>query len=147
MLIIQILEKIERKFINVFLAMDLLCLPKGKLSFRQERKIQERRIKRLMRAAYNIPFYKQRFDSVGLKPKDFKTAEDLYRFPTLSKNELRDWMNAEVGKAKYESYYLDTTSGSSGTPTRIYYSPREKAFNMANWMRVLIRGGTTRLLE
>lgn len=136
------IEKIERKYVNALLGLNLLLLQKGtNTSYKRETRARDRRVKKLMKEAYKIPFYRERFDRVGLKPKDFTCAEDLYKFPTLSKNELRQWMEEETGKDKYEFYYLDTTSGSSGTPTSVYYSPREKSWNMANWMRVLIRGG------
>ena len=137
------IEKYERKLINVLLAINLIFfLQKGKaIATPKEKRVQDKRVRKLMKAAYKIPFYKERFDRVGLTPKDFKCADDLYKFPTLTKNELRDWMEEETGKDKYEYYFYDTTSGSSGTPTSVYYSPREKAWNMANWMRVLIRGG------
>lgn len=138
----QLILKFERKFVNALLALCLMSLQKGKaVNAGKEERAQKRRLKKLMRSAYKIPFYRERFDRVGLKPEDFKTIEDLYKFPTLSKNELRQWMEEEVGKSQYEHYFLDTTSGSSGTPTSVYYSPIEKAWNMANWMRVLIRGG------
>ncbi len=137
------ITKIERKYINALLAVYLLFRLQKNRSIRQDRekKASDRRVRRLMKEAYKIPFYRKRFDSVGLKPEDFRCVEDLYKFPQLTKNDLREWMDEEVGKEQYEDYFLDTTSGSSGTPTRVYYSPREKAYNMANWMRVLIRGG------
>ena len=135
--------KFERKNVNLLLAVDLLFfLQKGRnTSLKREKRAQDRRVRKLMKAAYKIPFYRKRFEEVGLKPEDFKCADDLYKFPILTKDELRAWMDEEVDKPQYKYYFLDTTSGSSGTPTRVYYSPREKAYNMANWMRLLIRAG------
>ena len=137
------LVKVERRLINVLLAVDLIFfLQKSKkVQTIKEKHARDKRVRKLMKKAYDIPFYHARFDSAGLKPEDFKCAEDLYKFPLLTKDDLRAWMDEEVGKEQYEDYYLDTTSGSSGTPTRVYYSPKEKAYNMANWVRVLIRAG------
>ena len=139
----RFITKFERKNVNLLLAIYLLFfLQKGKnTSPEKEKRAQDRRIRKLMKAAYKIPFYRKRFDEAGLKPSDFRCSDDLYKFPVLTKDELRAWMDEEVGKPQYEDWFLDTTSGSSGTPTRVYYSPREKAYNMANWMRVLIRVG------
>ena len=95
----------------------------------KEKRASERRLKKLMEAAYEIPFYRKRFDQAGLKPSD------------LTKDDLRNWMDEEEGKEEYKYYFCDNTSGSSGTPTRVYYSPMEKAWNMANWIRVLMRAG------
>lgn len=138
----QFITKLERKYVNLVLAINLLRLQKGKkVEPAREKRANDRRVRKLMQAAYEIPFYRKRFDQIGLKPSDFQTAEDLYKFPVLTKDDLRRWMDEEEGKEQYKYYFHDTTSGSSGTPTRVYYSPREKAWNMANWIRVLIRGG------
>ena len=139
----QFITKLERKGVNVLLGLDVLFGLQKSKAFQpaREKRAADRRLKKLMREAYKIPFYRERFDQVGLKPSDFNCTEDLYKFPVLTKDDLRKWMDVEEGKEQYKYYFHDTTSGSSGTPTRVYYSPREKAWNMANWMRVLIRGG------
>ena len=126
----------------MLLGLNLLRLQKSKsFNVSREKRAAERNLKKLMRAAYEIPFYRKRFDQAGLKPSDFRTTEDLYKFPVLTKDDLRHWMDEEEGKEEYKYYFRDTTSGSSGTPTRVYYSPMEKAWNMANWVRVLMRAG------
>lgn len=135
-------EALERKLLNAILFIDLFRLEKNPYpDQKKEKKVQSRRLKKLMKKAYAIPFYRKRFDENGLTPEDFNCAEDLQKFPLLTKEELREWMDEECGKEKYKHYYLDTTSGSSGTPTKVLYSPKEKAFNMANWMRVLMKAG------
>ncbi len=138
----KLVLKLERKCINALLGLNLLRLQRGKgFDIPKEKRAAERRLRKLMKAAYDIPFYRKRFDQAGLKPSDFRTTEDLYKFPVLTKADLRHWMDEEEGKEKYRYYYCDNTSGSSGTPTRVYYSPIEKACNMANWVRVLMRAG------
>lgn len=135
-------EYIDRKLLNVWMFFDLLHLEMNPAPNQErERKKQNRRLQRLMKKAYRIPFYRERFEAVGLTPEDFRRAEDLEKFPLLTKQELRVWMDEECEKEKYRFYYLDTTSGSSGTPTKVLYSPREKAWNMANWIRVLMKAG------
>ena len=104
--------KFERKNVNLLLAVDLLFfLQKGRnTSLKREKRAQDRRVRKLMKAAYKIPFYRKRFEEVGLKPEDFKCADDLYKFPILTKDELRAWMDEEVDKPQYKYYFLDTTS-------------------------------------
>ncbi len=135
------ITRIQRKLLNVLLLFDLLGLQKKPYPDpAKETRIQNRRLRKLMRRAYKIPFYRARFDAAGVVPKDFRCAADLYKFPLLTKQELREWMDEECrNEEKYRDYYLDSTSGSSGTPTKILYSPREKAYNQANWIRVLIK--------
>lgn len=54
---------------------------------------------------------------------------------------LRAWMNEEAKNPKYDCWFHDTTSGSSGIPLMLLVSPKEKAYNMANWFRVMMCAG------
>lgn len=47
-------------------------------------KIQQKRVHELMKAAYEIPFYRARFEETGTTPDDYHCAEDLYKFPLLT---------------------------------------------------------------
>lgn len=135
-------DKLTRKLLNAYVFAYLMRLERKRdVDVRKQTARQNKRIQRLMVRAYQIPFYRRRFDEVGLVPADFTCEDDLRKFPLLTKDELREWMNDEIGKEQYSDYYLDTTSGSSGTPTRVLYSPKEKAWNIANWIRVLMKTG------
>ena len=50
-------------------------------------------------------------------------------------------MREEAKNPKYDNWYHDTTSGSSGEPLMILLSPKEKAYMMANWFRVMMVAG------
>lgn len=136
------LDKIEKKYVNIFLFLDLFKM-KTKIpkDFTQVMRIQDRRVQKLVKKAYQIPFYKERFDTAGVKPSDIKTGDDLSKLPLLTKDELRAWMNEEAKNPGYENWFHDTTSGSSGVPLMLLVSPREKAYNMANWFRVMMTAG------
>ena len=135
-------EKYQKKLINLMILADL---PKMKHSipkdFSRVKKIQDRRVRRLAKKAYKVPFYRERFDRAGVKPSDIRCADDLTKLPLLYKEELRAWMKEEDKDPKYKDWYHDTTSGSSGVPLMVLVSPKEKAYNMANWFRVLLIAG------
>lgn len=135
-------EKLERKLVNVLLFLDLFKM-KTKIpkDFRAVMKVQDKRVQKLVKKAYQIPFYKKRFDEAGVKPEDIKTGDDLSKLPLLTKDELRAWMKEEAKNPKYKYWYHDTTSGSSGVPLMLLVSPKEKAYNMANWFRVMMTAG------
>lgn len=136
------LEGLEKKLVNVLLFVDLFRMEK-KLpeDFTKVLRTQDRRVQKLAKKAYKIPFYKKRFDAAGVKPEDIKTGDDLSKLPLLTKDELRAWMNEEAKNPKYKDWYHDTTSGSSGVPLMLLVSPKEKAYNMANWFRVMMTAG------
>lgn len=107
------------------------------------RAIQNRRISELMKNAYQIPFYRARFEESGTTPQDFTCADDLYKFPVLTKDALRAWMDeeAELYPDKYKLWHVSPTSGSTGRPLRTLISPRENAAYTANWLRSMGLGG------
>ena len=136
------LDNLQKKLVNFYIFSDLQKMKKRiPYNYPEVKKIQEKRIRTLMNKAYKIPFYRERFDKAGVKPEDIKTAEDLAKLPILYKSELRDWMRELDKDPKYASWYHDTTSGSSGEPLMILLSPREKAYMMANWFRVMMTAG------
>ena len=131
--------KLQKKLMNVYLFLDLFKMKtKVKDYVRFGKKIQERRLHSLVRRAYKIPFYKERFDKAGVKPGDIRTGDDLAKLPILTKDELREWMAEEIKKPEYKDWIVDTTSGSTGKPLSIMMSPREKAYMKANWLRVML---------
>lgn len=104
---------------------------------------QKRRVHALMQAAWEIPFYRERFVQSGTTPDDYHCAEDLYKFPLLTKDELRTWMDEEAERdpQKYRYWHVSPTSGSTGRPLRVLISPRENAWVVANWLRTMGYGG------
>ena len=110
---------------------------------------QDKLIHQLMLRAYDIPFYRARFESSGTTPADYHCAEDLYKFPILTKEELRDWSDEELAgnPEKYRLWHVNPTSGSTGKPLRTLFSPRENAAVHANWLRVLMCAGYKPVIE
>lgn len=104
---------------------------------------QNQKIYRLMKEAYNIPIYREKFEQSGTTPEDYHSAEDLAKFPTLTKPELRRWMLSELEEKpeKRDNTVVLLTSGSSGDPLRILYTLKELACSDANWVRVLKMAG------
>ncbi len=104
---------------------------------------QDRNVHRLMKSAYDIPFYREKFESVGLTPDDFHSAEDLAKFPTTNRAEVRTWMEKIIAEdpEAYDKWEIFTTSGSSGDPLKFFQTARETACLNANWIRVLMFAG------
>ena len=104
---------------------------------------QGKKIHKLMKRAYDIPFYRKRFEECGCTPDDFRSAEDLAKFPIMTRAELREWMQKELEGYSEEDGTLEIfkTSGSSGIPLRFCMSVREAACMNANWIRVTMFAG------
>lgn len=103
--------------------------------------IRKRNLHRMIANAYRIPFYKQRFDSVGITPKDIKTSEDLIKLPILHKDEYREWVESEIKKNDNSNLMCMQTSGSTGKPLKVINTPVEYARDVANVLRSWIYCG------
>ncbi|MCC8075648.1 MAG: hypothetical protein LIO95_06895 [Clostridiales bacterium] len=136
----------DRKLENVYALRDLTTLydkPIRAKDYKRLVETQNKKIQELMQRAWEVPFYRNRFVASDTVPGDYQTAADLYKFPVLTKAELREWMDGEAAAnpKKYESWHVSPTSGSSGAPLRTLVSPQENAWMTANWLRVLSMPG------
>ncbi|MCF0144897.1 MAG: hypothetical protein HUJ79_07405, partial [Firmicutes bacterium] len=104
---------------------------------------QNKLVHKTMKSAYKVPFYRERFDAIGMTPDDFHSAEDLAKFPILTRAELRKWMEdvMEEHKDNLDKLQVYGTSGSSGIPLKFVLSQRETACMNASWIRVLMFAG------
>ena len=123
--------------------MEFIREPVNGKNYKKYKKMQDERLRKLMKAAYGIPFYRERFEKSGTRPEDYKCAEDLYKFPLLTKDELRVWMDEEAKNdpEKYALWHVSPTSGSTGRPLRCLMSPMENAYLTANWLRIMAMAG------
>lgn len=87
-------------------------------------RLQGERLRQVAARVYeNVPFYKQKFDEMGLKPDDIKSIDDLYRLPFTKKNDLRD--NYPFGLfavPREEVIRIHASSGTTGKPTVVGYT-------------------------
>jgi phenylacetate-CoA ligase len=94
--------------------------------------LQLEKLSRLLTHAYaNVPFYRQRFDDIGLHPDQIQTLEDYQRVPILTKDDIRQ--NLEqlvVTDCQRNALRRNTTGGSTGVPL-VFYQDRE--FTTSNW--------------
>lgn len=80
----------------------------------------------LLKNAYeNVPFYRTKFDQLNLSLNDLGKIdmETLHNLPFLEKNELRTFGTTSMLSLKIEKNgQFFHSSGSTGTPTKIYFS-------------------------
>ena len=136
--------QLQKKLMNVFTFWYLLRLDKTMSANPQKaKKQQNRNVHKLMKSAYEIPFYRKRFDENHLTPDDFHCSEDLAKFPVLTKDELRVWMKElyDTHPEERDSWDATSTSGSTGIPLRLYQSQREHTCANASWIRILMSFG------
>ncbi len=85
----------------------------------QELKVyQNSRLTKMIRHCYdNVPYYREMFHSLGLKPQGIQTAEDLKLLPLLDKRTVQADLEKFISKKHYNVLCSEgKTSGSTGMP-------------------------------
>ena len=87
------------------------------------RELQTRRLRAAARAASETPYYAALFRRLAIDPRQL-TLDDLTRIPLTPKSDVRDHPDAFVRRGA-KPFLRATTTGTTGTPTSIYFSTRE----------------------
>ncbi len=107
------------------------------MSREQMRNWQSQRLRELVeRVYYNVPFYRNKLQEMGLSPDDIKDIDDLPKLPFTTKDDLRD--NYPFGlfaTPMSEIVRLHASSGTTGKPTVVGYTRRD----ISIWSEVVAR--------
>ena len=86
--------------------------------------LQENKLKKQLKYVWGkSPFYQKKFREVGLSPRDFKSLEDLRKFPFTTKEELRDSqaqyppLGDHVAAPMEKIIRIHSSSGTTGVPS------------------------------
>ncbi|NRB65046.1 MAG: AMP-binding protein, partial [Saprospiraceae bacterium] len=91
------------------------------------RALQNDRLAALVQRMYDrVPFYKDRFERIGLHPSDIRSVDDLPKLPFTTKHDLRE--NYPFGlfmKPMDEIRRIHASSGTTGKPTVVGYTQHD----------------------
>jgi phenylacetate-CoA ligase len=97
-----------------------------------------------------VPFFKRKLDEAGVGPDDVKTLDDLPKVPRTTKDELRtseaahpplgDYRGAGLG----DCIRLSTSTGTTGKPTVIVFTPHDLDVEYDAACRMFTRQGYRR---
>jgi len=99
--------------------------------------LQLRRLKYLVeRVYYNVPFYRRKFDELGVRPEHIKSLSDVKYLPFTEKQDLRN--NYPFGLfavPKENVVRIHASSGTTGKATVVGYTQRD----VNNWAELMAR--------
>lgn len=103
---------------------DVAAFRGTSLSREDRRPIDDRRLRRLARMAYDgTVYYRRQFDRAGIAPGKLN-LDTLGDFPVTPKEALRDLPEAFVNRSAQPWYRAETT-GTTGPPTAVWFSRYE----------------------
>jgi phenylacetate-CoA ligase len=120
---------------------DKECLEREELEQLQLERLQAT----LNRVYAHVPFYRKKFDALGLAPEDVTSLRDLARLPFTGKEDLRDnYPYGLFAVPMREVVRVHASSGTTGTPTVVGYT-RNDIRTWSNLVaRILVAGGVTK---
>ncbi|MDD3463613.1 MAG: phenylacetate--CoA ligase [Sulfurospirillaceae bacterium] len=94
-------------------------LPRHKLEEIQTKRLQET----VARVYANVPFYRQKFDTLGMSPKDIESINDIAKLPFTKKQDLRDNYPFGLFAVNQDAVVrIHSSSGTTGKPTVVGYT-------------------------
>lgn len=117
------------------------CMDREELDQLQLERLQST----IHRVYMNVPFYRKKFDALGIDPDDFGSLEDIRRLPLTTKDDLRE--NYPYGLFAVplrEVVRIHASSGTTGMSTVVGYTKND----LKTWSdlvaRILVAGGITK---
>ncbi|MGO9611636.1 MAG: phenylacetate--CoA ligase family protein [Dissulfurispiraceae bacterium] len=116
------------------------CMDRGELEQLQLERLQST----LLRVYMNVPFYRKKFDDLGIDPDNFRSLDDVRKLPFTTKEDLRNsYPFGMFAVPLREVVRIQASSGTTGMPTVVGYT-RNDIKNWSNLVaRVLAAGGVT----
>ena len=105
---------------------------------------QFRKLRELVEYAYHhVPFYRQLFNGAGFSPDLLKIPQNIRRIPTTRKALFQQAPAEEVisDQCHIEKLVRKRTSGSSGSPLNVYYTPEDRIYRTLLHLRILFHNG------
>lgn len=106
-------------------------------SHRTIEEIQLERLKHMVTKAYNnVPFYKKKFDEIGLKPEHIQSLEDVKKIPFTTKTDMRDeYPFGLMAEPMKNIVRLHASSGTTGKPVVAGYTKSD----LDHWSTAIAR--------
>ncbi len=101
------------------------------------RELQLRRLRSTVAWVYErVPYYKEAFDAIGIKPKDIRSLEDVTRLPFTDKTALRDTYPFGLFAVPLDDVVrIHSSSGTTGKPIVVGYTKGD----IATWTELTAR--------
>jgi len=102
------------------------------------RMLQNKRLRAILKHAHeNVRICHEKFDSVGVKPDDIRTVEDLSKLPFITKEEVWSGIpDRSIAKGYEKRAIRTTTSGTTGGPMPIYQDKKVRDYSHASKFRM-----------
>lgn len=105
------------------------------LSVEEIRALQERRLRVAVQRAYQVPFYRSKWEAAGVQPGDIQTIADLKKLPMYTVEDIRQSVDAYPPFGDYVGpdvraggipWRIHSSGGTAGEPRPTFYTPWDR---------------------
>ena len=130
---------------SISLVYHLLKLLRNQWLTKEElEQLQQRKLQKIIKHVYEkVSYYQKLFDSVGVKPEDIRSKEDLRYIPIISRSRIQSLPDKEIIAQGVElsNCHRMKTSGSTGIPLEVIKSEKEYQLSNLVMLRSLFANG------
>jgi len=114
--------------LNPFTALPVLknyVLDPGRiqrLNHKQLEKYRDKAFRKIVKYAYTVPLYHDKYKKAGIHPSDIKGIDDIVKLPFITKDDIRKGFPDEIIPVGYKKNrgHVICTGGTTGKPVSIY---------------------------
>jgi phenylacetate-CoA ligase len=106
----------------------------------QIKKYQDKSLRKILKYAYNVPLYHDKYKEHGVVLSDIQKIEDIHKLPFITKDDLRNnYHNNRIISKNFnkQNSFLISTSGSTGKPLFMYYDLFNTIKHLEGFIRAL----------
>ncbi|MCK5112587.1 MAG: phenylacetate--CoA ligase family protein, partial [Thermoplasmatales archaeon] len=102
-------------------------------------KYRNKHLKKMVRFAYTVPVYHDKYKKAGVHPKDIEGVKDIKKLPLISKDEIKKYYPEGIISPKFRKEQLIevTTSGTTGKSLSIYVDMFDIVMGLFGYIRTL----------
>src|SRR5512140_2529141 len=117
---------------NMYWEPEKECMDRDELRQLQLEELQAT----LSRVYMNVPFYRKKFDALGIDPDEFRSIEDVRKLPFTVKNDLRDsYPYGLFAVPLRDVVRIHASSGTTGLSTVVGYTKND----IRTWSNLVAR--------
>jgi len=93
-----------------------------RLTTEQLDQYRNKTFKKIVKYAYNVPLYYEKYKAAGIHPRDINGINDIVKLPFITKNDLRNNFPDRIIPKNYnkKNVFVVSTGGTSGKPVFLY---------------------------
>ena len=101
------------------------------------KELQWTKLKKIIKHSYEtVPYYRNLFDSNGIKPDNINSYEEYRKIPVLTRKKISENKDLLISKEyKLEDLKKASSSGSTGEPLTLYHTADFKLWSKAHQLR------------